>query len=153
MKKLKVVYLDISSWRGISIGASHWYGKLVCGKERIELYRVLTAVGAREMNRRWGRETFEKDDTCKSFESERDIINLARATFKKHFKGASVLILGSPVYADPQKVLIGPRDFKQKVNAWYRRAKKIGGYDRGHDNEMGMIADDFWAYFRDRTGD
>lgn len=154
MKKLKVVYLEISSWRGISIGASHWYGKLVCNGEHIELRRKLSAKDAAEMNRKWSSgNIFRRGSMCKSFDSEQDIIKLAVTTFKKHFKGASVLVLGHSCTADPQKVLIGPREFKSKVNAWYRRTERIGGYDGGHYQEMSKISDDFWAYFRDRTGD
>lgn len=152
MKKMKVVYLRITSFVGISIGASHHYGKLICGREHVELRRKLSRDDAEEMNRRWGIDSaFKKGDFTQCFNTEDEIKKLACATFKTHFPDADVLILGNSACADPQIILIGPKAFKDKVNAWYRQAEKIGWYDGGHMSKMIEIGDKFFEYFRKMT--
>ena len=49
---MRLIYLQLSTWQGISIGAEHWYGKLVDGDtgNSVELERKLTAHEARTMN-------------------------------------------------------------------------------------------------------
>jgi hypothetical protein len=48
----KIVYLEITTWQGISIGATHYYGQLTGrGMESIDLEYTITSAQAARLNK------------------------------------------------------------------------------------------------------
>lgn len=140
---IKTVTLEISSWRGISIGAQHYYGKLIFddaeGKyQRVELLRTLDDAGATKLMKQQndGRnpdywiEYFAGDRTdC--FDTKIELRNLAKKEWKKLCPDAKLLICGSSCCADPQEVLAAddPELMKQ-INYLWALAEEIDYYEK-----------------------
>ncbi len=53
------------------------------------------------------------------------VIVAAKKQFKKEFPKATVLVLGMSSYAEPQKILVGPREFKTKINILVKAFDKL----------------------------
>lgn len=157
MNKNDIVCLEISSWRGISIGAMHYYGKIVGYKDNeyhhATLTRKLSAYVAAEMNRHHRKEfPYEHDpyryragQTTECFDTRQQIISLAKRCWLTHFPKAHVLMLGSFSVANPQQILIAPADFKKKVNDLWREDERIGGYE-GNPKRSEEIYREYQAY-------
>lgn len=65
------------------------------------------------------------DETHK-FNTEKEIIQLAKKVWRKHFPIAKVLILGEPALAsEPQTILIGPIEYKRLVNKMVKLTDKM----------------------------
>jgi len=119
---MSAVYLKITSWAGISIGAIHFYGELRARNPYrcVELSNTLTVASAKRLNRH-RRDDFRGEDwnyragmKVNGFDTEQEIIDLAIKTYKTHFPEGTVLILGDPVYAEPQKIIDGPKSAIKK---------------------------------------
>jgi len=110
-KKPIIVHLDVYSFEGISIGATHYYGKLICKDERIELKRKLNKRNISDFKK----ENYLLGHTTNRFNSEKHIINAAKKIWKKLFPSADVLLLGSSSIVDPQKCLAGNPIIKRKI--------------------------------------
>lgn len=153
--KYRVCYLDISSFQGLSIGAIHFYGELRCDGNRVELIHHLTTEEAIERTKReradMGSEyRYKRGDKSRGFTTEEQIIDLACRTWHKHFPDADVLILGDNCVAEPQRVLVGPKEFKTQINKWYAECKAFGWYE-GNPKKMERISDTFWDYWKEHT--
>ncbi len=112
------VWLKITSWRGISFGAIHYYGELQIDVEypengSFELRRTLTASQAARMNK-MDRELRPGDkyagrwragETTDGFDTREDVIKQARKVWKKMFPRHRRLVLGDSVYDKPEAVL------------------------------------------------
>lgn len=104
---MKTVWLSISSWRGICVGAVHWYGELVDtygddGK-RIRLERKLTAAEALALNEKYSikRDSclrYRKGSKTYGFDAREDVIEAAKKCWRKQFPAARRLALGNPTY-------------------------------------------------------
>lgn len=105
------VYLEISSWIGISIGAIHFYGKMKCSDgdefKSIEMLHPLTISQARELNKNEKYRLYDAGDMYYGYDSKNEIRKQAIETYKDLFPGATVLIEGHIAYADPQPILDG----------------------------------------------
>ena len=146
MSTEKIVYLDITSWAGLSLGAIHYYGTLWGHKngdmEKVELTRFLSARAAAKLTKLHGTDwVYRAGRPYHGFDTRDEIIELAKRTYRDHFPAANILILGKIVVADPQPVLDGPPDFTNKVNTWVKEAESIGWYDGGHEQRMDRISD------------
>src|SRR5512136_161848 len=103
MNEKRIVYLEIDSWIGTSIGATHFYGELKSNGKHIELKRCLTLHQARELQKKdW---PVEAGDLFHGFDTKDEIISLAITTYKEHFPEADILIQGRSACAEPQMVL------------------------------------------------
>ncbi len=136
MNHNQVVYLDITSFSGVSIGAEHYYGKLVCSGDEyktIELEKKLTSRQAKELNKKDGYgSVFRADSLTGRFDTEQEIISLAIVEYKKHFPEAKILLLGDSASAEAKKVLDAPsKELQEKCNALFNEQKKIGWINRG----------------------
>lgn len=146
---MKAVYLEVSTLRGVSFGAVHFYGKLVCGQKVIELEHPLTRAQAEKLNK--GEQGFsflvyKPGDLYRGFDERQDVIDFGTESFKENFdESADLLVLGRAVYAEPQPVLIGPQELKDQVNAWHDEADKLGWHDGGHGRRVDEICNAFWA--------
>jgi hypothetical protein len=100
-----IVYLELSNYTGISLGAIHWYGKLVGKGKRVELENVLTAKHAALLNRQGWDSAYKRGETYPGFLEEEEVKRLAAGIYKDHFPQARCLLLGSPAYAEPKYIL------------------------------------------------
>jgi hypothetical protein len=111
-----IVDLEISSWRGVSIGAIHYYavlkyedpakvvknekGYTTCsGLQSVKLERVLKASEVKTENLQLGQYglhmRFKAGDTTEGFITEADALNAAIKYFNEHFdRSRSVLYQG-----------------------------------------------------------
>lgn len=103
------VFLEITSWIGTSMGAQHYYGKLVSRSngeyESVSLKRSLTTKEARNLSKAhdW---TYEKGHLSDCMVTKDIVRNVAISEWKKHFPKAEVLREGNPAYVDdPHSVL------------------------------------------------
>lgn len=121
IKEEHIVFLTITSWAGLALGARHYYGRLrpLEGDEREDVTYTMTKEDAFEFNR------IEKVPECIGYEegeknarfsSEAAVIFAARKQFKVDFPKAKVLVLGDCAVCEPQRILVGPRDFKREIN-------------------------------------
>lgn len=111
---LSTIFLKITSFRGISLGASHYYGtlrapcncsKLPCGcKTQIQLERKLTASQAKELTKLQNdgsllgfKYTWKSGDETSCFDSKEDIKQFAVQTWRQHFPSRTRLVLGDPI--------------------------------------------------------
>lgn len=112
-----IVNLEISSWRGTSIGAVHYYGTLVCHHpeyREVELRRSLTAEDAKILTKLhnngllYGVEVYryKKGDLVNSFDTQEEIIAMAKKVYKHLFPGKNVLLLGKSVYLDDKVIVL-----------------------------------------------
>jgi len=118
-----ICYLNITTWQGISIGAIHYYGSLNFRTKKITLKRKVTKQDIEQKKERF----LTIGDSTEGFNSEEDLISLAKKQWKKHFPEAKALVLGSPTHIEPHKMLIGPH--KRQCNFLYNQAKNLGFYD------------------------
>ncbi len=142
---MRACFLQITSWVGTSaINAKHFYGILVYEKTEFELTHTLSAKEAKELN--------EEDDSpgiykeggsTARFEDRDKLILLAIETYKTKFPDAKILYLGKAYLCEPQLVLDGPEDIKEKFNAWAKRAEEIGWFDGGYEAEMDRICSEW----------
>ena len=133
---MNAVYLKITSWAGISIGAIHFYGELKARNpyRAIELKRTLTTASARRLTRQHGKAfQYLAGYQTIGFETEQEIIDLAIKTYKTHFPEATILILGDLIYAGPQKIIDGPKSIVKKVDGLIAKYRE---YENEKDYRM-----------------
>lgn len=121
-----IVTLEITCWKGMSIGATHYYGHLkgYIGEEykSVELEYKMTASQAAKLNKKDEQLTrssgglYSRGSVSTRFDTEEQIIKLALKVYKQHFPGADVLILGHSYIAEPQLILDGPEEVKKIIN-------------------------------------
>lgn len=161
---MKQVNLHITSWRGISIGANHWYGELLwtVDKERVDgssmkthrLSKKLTASEARELRKLDGQWNWSfkwcAGMKTERLDSEDEVIELAIAEYKKHCLDAGILVLGDYATSGPHLVLDGPPEFVKKAANLYKQAEAIGWWDR--DLEKMRAISDRWEKLKHAFG-
>jgi len=135
VKEENIVFLKVSSWKGISIGAGHFYGVLIdlVTHESVELSYPLTQKEADCLNKKAGFLTSETirtvgykvGEASDRFPNEEQVITTAKKQFKKSFPTAAILILGDHALAEPQQVLVGPKEFKNKINILAKQYDKL----------------------------
>ncbi|KKN65706.1 hypothetical protein LCGC14_0478450 [marine sediment metagenome] len=109
---MKLYYLHLTSWVGISLGAAHTYADIeyhnddpdsdehIIIRDHDNLFSDKEAIA-------WGRKWINK----------------------QRRKEPCALLLGNFIYCDPQLVLAGPRKYKTAANRLYREAEDIGYWD------------------------
>lgn len=116
----KIVFLNITSWVDISIGAEHYYGSLNkktpgpgWKDKRVNVQRELSKKEAEELNKKDGSRfrLYEAGDKTDRFKTKEAVIRAAKKQFRKEFPRAKYLMQtpGTLAVAEPQEVLIGPR--------------------------------------------
>jgi len=150
--KDKIAILEISSWAGISIGATHCYGDVWIQGEKIELQKVLTKEEAEiktniDEGYRW-----KAGDTTGGFDSEKEIRIIAINICKKN-PSVKLLLEGTYCVADVQKAIYGDPKIISKINKLYKKADKIGFWDhREHESEMEDIDNKFDSLLEEIRG-
>jgi hypothetical protein len=138
IKEENIVFLKITSWYGISVGAEHYYGKLTDFKtnENIELTYPLTKEDAKYLNKKEKIEDeigYEEGEESERFRNEEAVIERAKKQFKILFPKATILVRGTSD-PNPQEVLVGPKQFKNAINVLWQRCELLD-WDREEDEE------------------
>jgi len=138
---MKIAYVEILTWGGISLGAFHCYGTLWFGDKHIKLMKVLSRSEADALNDkdRIKFKGYKAGYESERFDSEEEIKKLAIETYKTHFPKAEVLIEGRGSCLDPQEIVDGPPEFMKSGNKLFVRSEEIGGYE-GDEEEMEKIS-------------
>jgi hypothetical protein len=133
---LMIAYLYISSWKGTSPGARHYYGRLkMRGIESKSIKRKLTAKEAQELNENDRHSSYKKGDMSNRFDSEQAIIDLALQSYKIYFPNAIYLVKGRSACAEPLPVLDGP--LKDRLNIIFEECESLGWHRwRNHEDRM-----------------
>ena len=126
VKEENIVFLTISSFVGGGVGAKHYYGRLrhLQGGDNPDVTYKMTKAEADLFN---GRKKlgYRKGEESTRFSSRRKVINAAKRQFKIHFPKAAVLVLGETGVVEPQEILVGPREFKDRINRLAKRYEKL----------------------------
>lgn len=155
----RVVFLEISSWVGISIGAVHAYGKLVWhdGAElkHLELEHPMSAKEAAYYNKEMAARGYNScrkkpGDPSTDFSDDAAVIRAAKATVRRLWlDGRTWLILGSCGTMSAQPVLVWPSHLRAQAGRSTKLAeewKRIGGYE-GNDRRAGQIDKEWQRIF------
>lgn len=135
VREENIVFLTVSSFVGMSVGAMHYYGRLehLQGGDSSDVTHKLTQIEADRFNKGWLTKEmrtpdvgYQKGEKLTRFSSRRKVINAAKRQFKIHFSKAAVLVLGRSACFEPQEILVGPKEFKDKINVL---AKEYGKLD------------------------
>lgn len=113
MNRSKFVYLDITSWAGLSLGAQHYYAELQSGGDEpsVKLTRILTPHQAAKANRYRSSDGFLRvraGDESDGFDEKDEIYKLALKVWQKCFPQGEILLEGRSSVGDPLKVLACP---------------------------------------------
>jgi len=122
----EIICLHITSWVGLAIGAEHYYGCLKpydynVNIEDVELKREITEISeARWLNKKNGCDIYQVGDVTNLFNTERQLIQVARKEYKKHFPKTKVILLGDSGRSCPQEIILGPRNLKKFNNSLWK---------------------------------
>jgi hypothetical protein len=150
MKRTNEVFIEITTWMGMSLGAIHYYGELKGYKSEDEGSRIgivlehgLTQREATVLNKAgdFHYALYKKGAMYRGFSSKEEIIELGLKVWKEYFPNATILILGRNYAAEPQKVLVGPPNYMEKVNAWVEQFPHGDWIEESY-----KIADEFQKY-------
>lgn len=135
VKEENIVFVKVGTFVGTGIGAVHYYGRVMqlCGGRSVDVTHKLTQIEADRLNKKWltkdMRESasagYQKGECSSRFFSREGAINAAKNQFNACFPKATVLVLGSPSYAEPQEILVGPKEFKGAVNKLAKAYDKL----------------------------
>lgn len=148
MKISNVMAVEISSWAGVSLNAEHFYASLVFYDANGEyqtkqLRHKLTAREAKALNKKDGvGGAYSAGCMTERFDSVEDVHQAAIEEFKQ-IPHAKVLMCGRHAVLEPQMVLIGPEDYKVRVNQLAARCKKLD-WNRD-ERKLQKICDEFDA--------
>lgn len=152
-EKHGIAYLEISTWAGVAFDARHYYGRLVyennAGRASEEVSFKLNEGMAGYMNMLDRHSTYRAGDDCTRFIAPQEVVEAGIALFKSKFQ-AGVLLEGSPVYAEPHKVLcvVGlPDELMTEGNALFEQNEachSAGGWDK-HEADMNRLCDQWSA--------
>lgn len=151
------VFLEVSSWQGVSIGAEHYYGKLVrySPYHTVELEYRLTEKQAAEFSKKddW---KYKAGDKCSRFDTVDEVVKLGIAQYKDFFPDAKILFTGeSSTSAEPSKMIDGDPDLMKLANEIWQKYEAIpwerrgAFYDRSPENRkiVNRLTDEWNALF------
>jgi hypothetical protein len=151
------VVLEINSFREMSIGAVHYYGKLKGDKNgsltHVDISKNMTQEEADWFNENDGYGSiYETGASTDRFNTKSEIHNEAIKIWREEFPDAEFLLEGNYAYAEPM-YCVDARNFEDKVqlNNIYYAYSQIpydlkNGYDRSEENHR--KADVLWRQFR-----
>lgn len=116
------IELRVTSFIGVSMGAQHFYGELVCYKptyKTVELEHLLTRDEARRSNKRdrfiyavGYRHHYKEGQASRGFETREDVVECAKQEWLKHFPRGKRLILENA--ASRAEAVIAEKPAKRK---------------------------------------
>lgn len=134
-----VVTLKVTCW-AFSLGGEHFTGTITGYRKRgdCHIHEVMHKLSAKQtlaLNKKdsaRGRSLWRPGELSSRFDTRAQVERRAAAVFRKEFPLAIVLNVGQWAVGDPQRVLAGPPDFKETVNAMVKEWDRLGGYE-GND--------------------
>jgi hypothetical protein len=150
----KVVHLDISSWRGISIGAVHFYGKLIWDDKTekysvgtLELKRPMTAKEALLRNKADEKRIIKPGVSTYQFNTEADVLRYGIKAFNQKFKDSLLMLGGFATASATHKLYLWPKTFDeqaQRMNDLVDQRTKLNGYKHPKNETKVCKIDDEW---------
>ena len=155
IKYKEIIYLEITSWAGISLGAIHYYGKLkqshnLCLKS-IEIQKKVTQKEADYINKKDRFANYKAGYLTDRMDSKQEVIDLAIKLCKKQYPQFKVIVIGKSYIVQPQKVIFGPINFKTKTNYLYKELRKCydeEGPDIRGNKRVKEICEIWESYFK-----
>ena len=144
-----VIYLKITTWRGMSLGAVHYYGKLNSNNyddKSIELRKKMTSHEAAKLNKLHGYGSLYKaGSSTEGFDTKDEIIELAMREFKNHYPNVRILILGDAVYSEPKKILWCEEEpgIIEIVDNMISECKEINWWEGNNPKRMDQLSDNW----------
>lgn len=141
----KLVCLSLLSFAGW--GGGHYYGRLH-GYDKDGEYKVvrlskkLTEREAQDLNHfdYTNIMTYKAGMTTERM-SRDAAIGTAMSEWREHYPDAHVLVRGTFGASMPKRILDGPKWFVEQGNQILDRAEEIGWWDRGHEDRMYDLKD------------
>jgi hypothetical protein len=148
-----LVYLEVTTWRGMSIGAIHYYGRLRVGDKTIDVMRKVTAAAVKELNRRdGGGYDWQVGEETSRWNSKLALERAAIRWFKANYSiEDSMLIKGLSGIFEPQPVICGKEPFKSAINQLHSRAEECGFWH--NENVMQDICDEWEVVIKPFRGE
>lgn len=153
--KFLAVWLEISTWVGICIGAQHFYGRLHENNRgpggnsgETDVTHALTRKEAAYLNKKnsWtGFMAKKGGEMSRDFEAREQVYAAGIKLFRKQYPGDVILIVGSHGSLSAQPLLSWPAWFEtqaKRVNELAAEWARIGGYE-GNEKRAGQI-DNEW---------
>ena len=105
-----IINLYITTWKGISEGAEHYYAELQGPHEtnykKVELYDTLTPHQAAQLNKKNNeRNLYKAGQSNVGFDTYEAAIQAGIREWKTHFPEATYLVLGKASYIEPKLLL------------------------------------------------
>jgi len=129
-------FLELSNWTGISVGAVHWYARLIIDQpyENIEILHPLSEKEIRKLNIEEGYTSHTKGDLTHKFDTEAEALAFGKQTFKSKYTG--VLFRGDAACRSPWiKAIVYPTAFSSLIERMNKIADKfiaLNGYEGSH---------------------
>lgn len=150
----KIVYLKVTDYVGLSLGAIHTYGEMKCRvgdmTKMVRVERPMTQEEAtRENKKDWERgfrgNLNKPGQLTSRLKDEDDVIKTALDLWRNHFPWTVVLILDT-VGSNPKKILAGPEEDRNLIlkinNMW---VDWLQAEDEGFTREELEELDDDWS--------
>lgn len=149
---MHIGHLNVTTFRGISIGAEHWYGDLHIENaddsndhHEIELSRKLSDKEVLALNKKAGARIYESGDKSTGFNTEAEVWEIGIQKFKSDYKG--ILLTGdSACWSAWANVLVYPDSFAPIVHEMNEIAKEfqsLNGYEGSEQSKVEKL-DDRW---------
>jgi hypothetical protein len=148
MGSVMIVSLDISSFRGISPGAVHFYGKLKHGRQEVELKRPMSAEEAAALNAKDRWTGWREGMETARWNSIADLYEEAFRVWKDHFPRGALLVVGDPSECDPRETIAGPPEWKNKLNEIWRKYEELDGWEGDDEERVRELCDEWDGYCR-----
>lgn len=129
----KSAFLEISTWVGIDIDASHYNGHLIFIKDgkrtRVAMEKVLTEEDCLFLNKKYKGDKFyceyKPGDERSEFFSQKSLEEFTRDFVLKNNLKFEVIFWGSSQYCAPEGLVTAPQSLMDKANTIYRRIKDL----------------------------
>lgn len=138
---------DITSWRGISLGAIHWYVKLRSHRCTVDVEWALNEQRAAQMTtRERGSFTWRLGDYTNRFDTKDEAERAAVLAWSwLDAKGAGVLLDRQSSSSSPGKPLAGDAELVRIAQDFHDRADACGWYE-GDERTMRVVGNEWWAW-------
>ena len=150
-----LVTLEVSTWQGLSLGATHYYGRLlgyVDGEYKcVELKHPLTPSQAAGLNKEeTSHRTWRAGTLYPGFPTRDDVIAFASECFQQHFPAATALVVGSFAASEP-KLIVVPAMLYEQSSALVAAVDRLygGKADPSSWKELDALTGQYDALVRD----
>lgn len=157
VRRIKMCFLETSSFVGISLGARHTYGTLVYighgdvyNITQIERQLTLDELADLQNSPASVYRYAQAGDLTPGFNSEKDVVAAGIALFDNLYNdGMTLLILGNATYAEPQLVLRGREPEKSMINNWVHEL--AGSRAKRDIVAENRICDEYWVWLFEKS--